>query len=230
MRAVKYARARRIGAPQDAQLTLILIDDHAILRDGVRALLEAERDLQVIAEAASLAEGIALVKRLRPDIVIIDISFPAGSGIEAIGTLRRECEGVTIVVLTVHNNPECLHAATRAGADEFVAKHAAYETLLRAIRSSISRNAQTARALPSARLRADISMQQHPSLMRNLTLRERQVLVGVAQGDNSKQIAAKLGRSVKTIVKHRSNMMRKLSLHDASAVTRFAIVNGLLPS
>jgi two-component system response regulator NreC len=228
MRAVKRARARRIGAPQGAQLTLILIDDHAILRDGVRALLEAERDLQVIAEAASLAEGIVLVKRLRPDIVIIDISFPAGSGIEAIGTLRRECEGVTIVVLTVHNNAECLHAAMRAGADEYVAKHAAYETLLRAIRSSSSRNAQAAHALPSARLHGAISMRQHVSPMRNLTVRERQVLIGIAQGYNSKQIAAKLDRSVKTIVKHRSNMMRKLSLHDATAVTRFAISNGLM--
>ena len=230
MRAVKYARARPIGAPPGAQLTLILIDDHAILRDGVRALLEAERDLEVIAEAASLAEGIALVKRLQPDIAIIDISFPAGNGIEAIGTLRRECEDVTIVVLTVHDTLECIHAAMSAGADEFVAKQAAYQILLRAIRSSTSRNVRTAHSLGSTRLHAAKSKRQPASPMRNLTLRERQVLIGIAQGYNSKQIAAKLERSVKTIIKHRANMMRKLSLHDASAVTRFAVANGLLSS
>jgi DNA-binding NarL/FixJ family response regulator len=228
MRAVKCAGARPIGAPPGVRLTLILIDDHAIVRDGVRALLEAERDLEVIAEAATLAEGIALVKRLRPDIVIIDISFPAGDGIEAIGTLRRECEDVTIVVLTVHNTPECMHAAMSAGADKFVTKHAAYEILSRAIRSPTSRNVRTAHSRPIARPHGALSMRRHVSPMRSLTLRERQVLIGIAQGYNSKQIAAKLERSVKTIVKHRSNMMRKLSLHDASAVTRFAVANGLL--
>jgi DNA-binding NarL/FixJ family response regulator len=214
------------AAPRDP-LGLILIDDHAILRDGLRALLSAEGDLEVIAEAATIAEGIALAARLRPDFVIIDMSFPVGSGIEAIRTLRRECEDLRIIALTVHNTPEYSRAAMGAGADDFVAKDAAFEVLLGAIRSGISRNEQTARSLPSAGLR-DSMVRQNASPMSRLTLRERQVLVGIAQGYTSRQIASKLDRSVRTVIKHRCNMMRKLSLHDASAVTRFALAHGML--
>jgi len=209
-------------------LRLILVDDHAILRDGLRALLAVERDVELIAEAASVAEGIALAKRLKPDVVIIDVSFPVGSGLDAIGALRRECEGARIIVLTVHNTVECLRAAMRAGADEFVAKHAPFGVLLRAIGSATSRDDHAAHSLPSAEVRGSLTVREHAAPIPRLTPREHQVLLGVAQGYTSKQIAAKLDRSVKTIVKHRSNMMRKLSLHDASAVTRFAIANKLL--
>jgi two-component system response regulator NreC len=216
------------GAAPRGPLKLVLIDDHAILRDGLRALLGAERDVELIAESANVDDGIALVKRLRPEVVIIDVSFPVGSGIEAIGTLRRECEGTRIIVLTVHNSPECLHAAMQAGADEFVTKHAPFEVLLRAIRSAAtSRNEHAAHVLRPADVHGAAD-REHAARIFRLTPRERQILVGVAQGYTSRQIAAKLDRSVKTIVKHRANMMRKLSLHDASGVIRFAIANGLL--
>ena len=208
-------------------LTFVLIDDHAILRDGLRQLLEAERDFQVIGEAGTVAEGVNLARRLLPDVVIMDISFPNGSGIEAIGALRRECEGMRIVVLTVHNTQECLRAAMRAGAHGFVAKDAAYGVLLEAIRSATALVEQTVCPLPSGRVRGSLTMRKHGAIPQ-LTPREHQVLVGVAQGYTSRQIAANMHRSVRTVVKHRSNMMRKLSLHDASAVTRFAIANGLL--
>jgi DNA-binding NarL/FixJ family response regulator len=224
MRAVEYHRAET----SRTQFQFILIDDHAILRDGVRALLGTESDFQVIAEAGTLAEGIALSRRLQPDVVITDISFPEGGGVEAIGTLRRECAGARIIVLTVHNTEECVSAANRAGADGFVAKDSAYEILLSTIRSAISGHGQAAQSLPSALLRGALTTHQQGSPMLKLTVRERQVLVGVAQGYTSKEIATKLNRSVKTIVKHRSNMMRKLNLHDASAVTRFAIAHGLV--
>jgi len=216
------------GAAPRSPLRLILVDDHAIVRDGLRALFGAVRDIELIAEAASVADGIALVKRLRPELVIIDVSFPVGSGIEAIGTLRRECEGATIIVLTVDNTQECLRAAMRAGADEFVAKHAPFEVLLRAIRSAFSRNEAAADSLPAVDLRGALTVREHAALLPKITLRERQVLIGIARGYTSKEIAAHFDRSVKTIVKHRSNMMRKLSLHDATAVTRFAVASGLL--
>jgi DNA-binding NarL/FixJ family response regulator len=227
MRVAENDRFQSSGAGPRSPVELILIDDHAIVRDGLRALLTASH-FEVIAEAGGVAEGIALAKLLRPEVVIIDISFPVGSGIDAISTLRRECADSRIIALTVHNTPECLHAAIRAGADEFVAKDAAFEVLLSAIRSAISRHEQTAHSLPSARVRGAMTVRQHASSVTQLTRREREVLVGVARGYTSKQIAANLHRSVKTVVKHRSNMMRKLSLHDASAVTRFAIANGLL--
>jgi DNA-binding NarL/FixJ family response regulator len=221
-------RSQASGAAARSPLRLILVDDHAIVREGLRALFDAQRDVELIAEAATVAEGIALAKRLRPDVVIMDILFPVGSGIDAIEVLRRECEGARILVLTVQNTPECLRAAMRAGADEFVAKHSPFKVLLRAIYSACSRNEQAADSLPSAEMRGTLMVREHAAPISKLTARERQVLVGVAQGYTSKQIAAKLDRSVKTIVKHRSNMMRKLSLHDVSGVTRFAIANGLL--
>jgi two-component system response regulator NreC len=231
MRAVEEQHSASPDAAPRPALSLILIDDHAILRDGLRALLSAESDVELIGEAATVADGIALVRRLRPDVVITDMSFPVGSGLEAIGQMRRECDSATIIVLTVHNTAECLRAAMRAGADEFVAKQAPFEVLLRAIRLALPQNGHAARPLPvSADTRGALRISKHPAPIPELTPREQQVLVGVAQGYTSKQIAAKLDRSVKTIVKHRSNMMRKLSLHDASAVTRYAIANGLLSS
>jgi DNA-binding NarL/FixJ family response regulator len=226
--AVAYDAAAGITRALPRQFQFILIDDHAILRDGLRALLDTERDFQVIAEAGTVAKGIALSKQLQPDVVITDISFPEGDFVEAVGTLRRECAAAKIIVLTVHNTQECMSASMGAGAHGFVPKDAAYEVLLSAIRSAISGHEPTAKSLPSAGLRGALMVSQHGSPILKLTLRERQVLVGVAQGYTSKQIAAKLGRSVKTVVKHRSNMMRKLDLHDASSVTRFAIANGLL--
>jgi two-component system response regulator NreC len=231
MRAVEEQRSASPDAAPRPTLSLILIDDHAILRDGLRALFSDESDVELIGEAATVADGIALARRLRPDVVITDISFPVGSGLEAIGELRRGCESATIIVLTVHNTAECLRAAMRAGANEFVAKQAPFEVLLRAIRLASPQSGHAARPLPvSADTRGAVRISKHTAPIPELTPREQQVLVGVAQGYTSKQIAAKLERSVKTIVKHRSNMMRKLSLHDASAVTRYAIANGLLSS
>jgi DNA-binding NarL/FixJ family response regulator len=131
------------------------------------------------------------------------------------------------LVLTVHNTQECLQAALRAGAHGYVAKDAAYGVLLAAVRSATADIEQRLPSLQSAHVRGTLTVRQHPSPS-TLTARERQVLVGVAQGQTSKEIAASMARSVKTIVKHRSNMMRKLSLHDASSVTRYAIANGLL--
>jgi DNA-binding NarL/FixJ family response regulator len=227
MRALDLEPAGAARALRPVQLKFVLIDDHAILRDGLRQLLEAERDFQVIGEAGTVAEGVDLARLLLPDVVIMDISFPEGGGIGAIGRLRRECEGMRIVVLTVHNTQECLRAALRAGAHGFVAKDAAYDVLLGAIRSATVQDEPMIRPQPSARMRGALTVRKHAGIP-TLTLRERQVLVGVAQGYTSRQIAANLHRSVRTIVKHRANMMRKLSLHDASAVTRFAIAHGLL--
>jgi two-component system, NarL family, response regulator NreC len=209
-------------------LKLILVDDHAILRDGLRALMGGVLDLEVVGEAESVEAGISLARQLLPDVVIIDVSFPVGSGIQAIGALRRECAHATIIALTVHDDVEYRRAAMQAGADEFVAKHAPFEVLLRAIRSAASHGDHRVRTLPAAPLRGALEMRTWSSSVTMLTARERQVLVGIARGFTSRRIAEKMGRSVKTIVKHRSNMMRKLSLHEASSVTRFAISSGLL--
>jgi DNA-binding NarL/FixJ family response regulator len=228
MRVVEFRPLAGRDSAQRVPLRLILIDNHAILRDGLRALFNLQLDIEVIAEAASIVDGIAIATRLQPDAVIVDILFPVGSGIGAIRTLRAACESARIVVLTVSDTPECLRAAVEAGADAFVAKREAFDVLVAALRSPISLYEDHVTSPPSSGNFGACATGPHAALISRLTLRERQVLVGVARGYTSRQIAARLRRSTKTITKHRANMMRKLSLHDASAVTRFAIAAGLL--
>ena len=209
-------------------IRVLLADDHTLLRQGIRRILDTDPEFEVVAEASSGTQALEMAEKHSPDVAIIDFSFPEGSAIAAIGTLRRACPGTGIIVLTVHNTPECVHAAMSAGAHGFVAKDVVFQDLLSTLRSACPWHEHTAQSLPSAQLQGVLAVRRRDSSAPRLTSRERQVLVGVAQGYTSKEIATTLDRSVKTVIKHRSNMMRKLSLHDASSVTRFAIANGLL--
>jgi DNA-binding NarL/FixJ family response regulator len=224
---ISKERAGPLPRP-DSQLRVVLADDHAILRQGLRAILEAEADLEVVGEAGNVQDAVALSRCLQPDIVITDVSFANGSGIHAIGQLRRECVDVRVVMLTGHNSEECVRDAIAAGAHAYILKDSPVSVLLRAIRSETPDYgfaAMPAHAFQSRRRSTEPSADAH---IAELTTRERQVLVGVALGYSSKRIAGNLGRSVKTIEKHRFKMMRKLRLHNAAAVTRFAMDNGFL--
>jgi DNA-binding NarL/FixJ family response regulator len=209
------------------RLRLVLADDHTILRRGLRAILEAEPDVEVIGEAGTTQDAVALSRCLQPDVVITDAFFESGGGIAAIGELRRECAGVRVVVLTRRHSAEYEDAAMTAGAHAFITKDSPVETLLRAIRSET-----LAFELPEAPARLEQnqrrSTEERPAAIAGMTLRERQVLIGVARGYSSKRIAGNLGRSVKTIEKHRFKMMHKLGLHNAAAVTRYAMDHGFL--
>jgi len=210
-----------------SRLRVILADDHAILRQGLRAILDAEPDLEVIGAASNVQDALALCRCLQPDVVIADVSLAGGSGIQAIGPLRRECPGVRVVMLTGHNSPECVRAALTAGAHAYIVKDSPVEVLLRAIRSESPEFEIPAAQVRGGRSRHRIEKPAAAQVV-EMTVRERQVLIGVALGYSSKRIAANLGRSVKTIEKHRFKMMRKLGLHNAAAVTRYAIDNGFL--
>lgn len=196
-----------MGSP----VRIILVDDHTILREGLRAILNAQFDLEVVGEASTIEDALQLARHLQPDVVISDISFPQGNGIQAIGHLRRECPQARILMLTVHDTVECKQAAMAAGADGYVVKDARCEVLLNAIRHSVG-------------------VQQRPahSLHVPMTMHERQVLMGIALGHTSKRIAVNLGRSVKTIDKHRSKLMRRLGLRNVAAVTQYALANGFM--
>jgi len=212
------------------RLRVILADDHSILRRGLRAILEAEPDLEVIGEASNVQDAIALSRCLRPDVVITDVSFANGSGIGAIGQLRRECTCVRVVMLTGHNSPESVQAAMAAGAHAYILKDSPVEVLLSAIRSeSIEIEPPEISAFP-ARTRQGQAQPPAEAHIVEMTARELQVLIGVALGYSTKRIAGILGRSVKTIEKHRFQMMHKLGLHNAAEVTRYAMDNGLLDS
>jgi two-component system, NarL family, response regulator NreC len=207
------------------RLRLVLANAHTILRRGVRMLLAEEPDIEIIGEASSVSDAIALVRCLQPDVIINDV-FEDRTGIAAIRDMHRECASARIVMLTHSTDKECERAALIAGAHAYIVNDAPIEVLLRAIREeSAESDALTAhrqahgQRSPAGRI--DTALQ-------SMTAREREVLIGVALGYSSKRIAGDLERSVKTIEKHRFKMMHKLGLRNTAAVTRYAIDNGLL--
>lgn len=219
------------GGAEPAKCRLVLVEDHAILREGLRALLELEHDLQIVGESTNGLDAVELVRQLAPALVISDIALPGRSGIELIGCLRQVLPGVKILVLTAHNSEEYIRAALNAGADGYVLKDACRVELLQAIRAIQSGQtflcASVTAKVVSGYLRPK---SEGPALSSAalVTGREREVLTQVALGSSNKVIARALGVSVKTVEKHRANLMRKLTLHNTAAVTRFAIRHGMV--
>lgn len=218
-------------APLAARLRLVLVDDHVILRQGLRALLELELDIEVIGEAGDAASAIELVLRTQPALVICDIGLPGRSGLEIIGELRAGCPDLKVLVLSAHGSEEYIRVALNARADGFVLKDSSREELLQAIRN-VAKGEQylcqtiTARVV-SGYLHGGTS-QRGVSGPKMMTDRERQVLIRIAMGLPNKSIAKDLGLAVKTVEKHRSNLMRKLSLHNAAALTMYALKYGIV--
>ena len=210
---------------------LVLVEDHAILREGLRALLELEQDLRIVGESANGIDAVTAVEATNPELVITDIALPGRSGIELIGCLREVRPEARILVLTAHNSEEYIRAALNAGAHGYVLKDASRAELLQAIRSvlggqtylcaSVTAKVVTGYLRPKSE---GISL----SAVGLVTERERAVLTRVALGRSNKAIARELQVSVKTVEKHRANLMRKLTLHNTAGVTRFAIQAGML--
>jgi len=208
---------------------IVLVEDHAILREGLRALIELEPDLKVVGEASTGAEGVRVVHGSSPTLVITDLAMPGGSGLETIDELRAVCPNVRVLVLTAYCTDEYIEAALSAGADGYVLKDAGRAELLEAIRSVIGGQKYFSKPvsarLVSGYLRRNGSADPCP----RITEREREVLTRIALGESNKRVAVALHLSVKTVEKHRANLMRKLELHNAAAVTLFAVRNGLVP-
>jgi DNA-binding NarL/FixJ family response regulator len=207
------------------RLRLVLANSNTILRRGVRTMLEEETDLEIIGEASSVADAIALVRCLQPDVIVNDV-FDNWAGITAIREMHHECATARIVMLAHVADQECERAALGAGAQAYIVIDSPIEVLLHAIRDEtgeidVPAPRHDARGQRSLEQRAD-------ALLAHITVREREVLIGVALGYSSKRIAGDLGRSVKTIEKHRFKMMHKLGLRNSAAVTRYAIDHGLL--
>jgi DNA-binding NarL/FixJ family response regulator len=225
----KKHKERAQGLPyRPPRLRLVLADDQTILRHGLRAILDAEPDLEVIGEASNMQDAIALSRRLLPDVVITDVAFSNGIEVQAISRLRRECSGVRVLLLTGHSCQECMRAAMTAGVHGYILKHSPFEDLLRAIRAEGSEYEHSELPLHATAKQGRSTEQSAKAQIAEMTARERQVLIGVALGYSNKRIAGNLGRSVKTIEKHRFKMMHRLGLQNAAAATRYAMDNGLL--
>lgn len=211
------------------ETTIVLADDHRLVREGLRRLLEERGDLRVVGEATTGHEAVDLAAEKSPDVVLMDISMPGLSGIDATRRICKNGSSPKVLILSMHDNRSYVEEVLRAGASGYVLKDCAASDLLQAIDAvrggdsflspTITQQVVDAIAHPSDRPEAALSA---------LTDREREVLTLIAEGLSSKQIAKELGVSLKTIESHRANLMDKLEIHKVSGLVRFAIRSGLV--
>jgi len=210
---------------------IVLCDDHALLRSGLRALLAAEPGLEVVGEAGDGAEGVARVLALRPEVALLDITMPAMNGIEAAREIHRRAPEVKVLMLTMHDDPEYLFQALEAGAAGYVVKRAADTDLVDAIRQVVRGEAFLA---PAAlrQLVADYLARRErgdlPVAVEALTAREEEVLRLLAEGYTNQEIADQLVISVKTVETHRAHILGKLGLRRRAELVHYARTHGLL--
>ncbi len=225
-------KPREEAAEPCPRARLVLVDDHAILRDGLKAILELEPDLEVVGEAGTIKEALEVIRSASPDLIVTDLSLPGNAGPQGILEMRMTCPAARILVLTVHNTVEHIRVALAAGASGYILKDASRAALISAVRLVLKGERHLC-ALSSARmlqtfLGEDMRPARAPRQPSVVTGRERQIVAMIAGGASTKRIARALNLSVKTIEKHRSNLMRKLGLHNVAGVTRFAIESGLI--
>lgn len=216
------------------RITVVLAEDHTIVREGLRALLEAEDDIEVIGEAQTGREAVQLARRLQPAVIVMDIAMPLLNGVEATRQILRDVPATKILILSAHHDDEYVEQLTLLGAAGYLIKQASADFLARAIRE-VSKGKSFFSPAITKRLRhlEQGALDRGGRLRRRgarLTSREVEVLQLIAEGKANKQTAAELSISVKTVEKHRQHLMDKLDLHDTAALTRYAIAAGIIES
>lgn len=213
------------------KIRILIADDHAILREGIRALLAFQGDMEVVGEAADGSEAIQQCRRLHPDIVLMDIAMPGLGGLEATLEIRKEDPRIKILVLTQYEEREYIRRFLKAGVSGYVLKKAVSSELATAIRAAYRGGLVLApevarEALEEFQERSALAEGADPYEM--LTDREKEVLKLVAEGHSNKEVAAILGISVKTAMAHREHLMDKLQLHNRTDLIRFALRQGVI--
>jgi len=212
-------------------VNIVLAEDHTILREGLKALLSSQPDLKVVAEAGDGLDAIRCVQNHAPDMILLDLSMPRMTGLDAIKEIKRISTDTKIIVLTVHSTEEYILATLRAGADGYVLKDAHSTELLTAIRHVLDGRRYLSPGI-SGTVIDGLLQGKKASAIRSawetLTQREREILKLVAEGHKNKDIADLLCISVKTVEKHRANLMEKLDLHNVAALTALAAEKGLI--
>ena len=215
-------------------ITVLLAEDHQIVRQGLRKLLEAERDLEVIGEADNGRLAVAMTKKLCPAVVVMDIAMPLLNGLEATRQIHQAFPATKILILSAHSDDAYVEQVTASGASGFLLKQTSSHVLAEAIRA-----VQEGKTFFSPSI--DKQIRNHyertpnrAGLLRKkaarLTSREMEVLQLIAEGQANKQVAGELGISVKTVEKHRQRLMQKLNIHDTAGLTRYAIAAGIIES
>jgi DNA-binding NarL/FixJ family response regulator len=212
-------------------IRVLVVDDHAILRDGIRSILESQEDIQVVGEAENGLEAIEHIKKAPPDIVLMDISMPAMNGLEATRYIKEHFPAVKVLILTQHDNHEYITPALQAGAAGYVLKRSGRREMLNALRQVHEQGAYLAARITREVLQ-DYSNHgaSHANGEARLTDRERQVLQLIMAGRSNKEIGAELGISPKTVSVHRTNVMAKLDVQTTVELLHFVANNPLVGS
>lgn len=210
---------------------IVIAEDHRILREGLRFLLASNPDFEIIGEAEDGRGAIRCVDELRPDLVLMDLSMPKMNGLDAIAEVKNQCPDTKVLVLTVHKAEEYVFESLKAGADGYLLKDTTHTELILAVGTVLGGKPYLSPGisgdLVAGYLEGRKSLKSELSL-EVLTRRERQVLKLIGEGYKNKEIADYLCVSVKTVEKHRANLMKKLDLHSGSALTAYAIEKGLI--
>ncbi len=214
------------------KIGLILVDDHAIVREGLRALLANDPEIQILAEAADGHEAVQLCRRLRPDVVLMDVILPNMNGIDATRQIVRHNPKVKVLILTTMKEWYKVQLCVEAGACGYFVKSSPATELLQAIRNACSGSSTfstvISKDIQDQNRRMFLSQGRFDSSLQKLTTRESEVLRLIADGFANKQIAAELGISIKTVEKHRQQVMNKLNIHDIAGLTRYALSTGMV--
>lgn len=212
-------------------ITVLLAEDHMIVREGLRFLLQSERDIEVVGEAANGRLAVALALKLRPAVVIMDIAMPLLNGLEATRQIRHAIPDAKILILSAHSDDAYVEKVTELGASGYLIKQTSAHFLAEAIREVNKGNAFFSPSIEKRTKKRQLDSLDRKGLPKTkirLSSREVEVLQLIAEGEANKQIAAELGISIKTVEKHRDHLMQKLDIHDTASLTRYAISEGII--
>jgi DNA-binding NarL/FixJ family response regulator len=216
------------------KITVLLAEDHTIVREGFRKMLELEDDLEIIAEAQDGRQAVALTKKFHPDVVLMDIAMPLLNGLEATRQLLKERPLTKILMLSAHSDDAYVTNATESGAVGFLLKQTSAHEVCHAIREVHQGKTFFSPSISKRLVHRNGKSPNHTGLLKKnnveLTSREMEVLQLIAEGKANKETAAELGIGLKTVEKHREHLMEKLDIHDTAGLTRYAISAGIIES
>ncbi len=214
------------------KITVLLADDHTLVRQGLRSLLMAEPDIEVVAEAETGRQAVQMAKKYMPHVVVMDIAMPLLNGFEATRQIVHEIPSARVIILSSYSDDEYVEQLTDAGAIGYLLKQTAANEVIKAIREAKNGNAYFSPSVSRRMLehyrRAFVNGQPVKKVSESLTSREREVIQLIAEGNTNKQIAGVLCISVKTVEKHRQQVMNRLNIHDIAGLTRYAMAKGII--